>query len=140
MTDLSYTDDDLRAQAALCQSALSFSPTVADIIRWLPGAYITGRSGDTWGNVLDNAGLAETARKIHGLIEQAGNTIGALDAARWLIDLSVDGLQPTSDCLTFKGDERPIVRVHFAFPADMPEDARRAFVAGAGEAIAADLF
>jgi hypothetical protein len=128
MTDRPYTDNDLQAQAALCLSALSTSPTVADILRWLPGAYVQGRSGNTWGDVLDNAGLATVARKIHGLIEQAGNTDYPLNAARWLINLGAAGLEPSEQQLTLGAGE-PRVRIHFAFAPDMSDADRRDFVA-----------
>jgi hypothetical protein len=127
-TDRPYTDNDLQAQAALCLSALSTSPTVADILRWLPGAYVEGRSGNTWGDVLDNAGLATVARKIHALIGDAGNAVGGLNAARWLIDLGADGLEPSEQQLTLGAGE-PRVRIHFAFAPDMSETDRRDFVA-----------
>lgn len=141
MTERPYTDEDLRTQAALCQSALSASPTVADILRWLPGAYVTGRSGDTWGDVLDNTDLAETARKIHGLIEQADNTIGALDATRWLINVGADGLEPTAhtvslDSATLGGD---FARLHLAFHPGVPETDRVRFTDGLRKAIDAHL-
>lgn len=137
--DLPYTDNDLRAEAALCLSALSTSPTVADILRWLPGAYVDShreedRKSHTWGDLLDNTGLAEVARKIHGLIGDAGNVVGALNSARWLIDLCADGLEPSEQQLTLGRDE-PRVRIHFAFAPDMSEADRRDFIAEIAAAV-----
>lgn len=128
MTTTPYTDDDLRAQAALCQSALSTSPTVADILRWLPGAYVTGRSGDTWGDTLDNTGLTEAARRIHALVERAGNAVGVLAAARWLIDFGADGLEADEHQIDIGGPDNPHVRVHFAFAPGLDDEQRADFV------------
>lgn len=126
-TTTPYTDEDLRAEAALCQSALSVSPTVGDILRWLPGAYVTGRGGDTWGDTLDNTGLAEAARKIHALIEQTGNAVGVLAAARWLIDLGADGLEADEHRIDIGIPGDYDARVLFAFNPRL-DDAQRAEV------------
>ena len=140
MTDRPYTDEDLRAQAALCQSALSTQPTVGDILRWLPGAYVTGRSGDTWGDVLDNTSLAETARKIHELIEQAGNTVGALNSARWAVDLGADGLEPGARVIDLGWNNGPLMaRIHISYAASMPDDEREQLVTDLSNAIAATV-
>lgn len=61
-----YTDHDLRTEAAICLLALSTSPSVADILRWLPGAYVESHreddgSGHTWGDLLDEKGLGKVA-------------------------------------------------------------------------------
>ncbi|MCX4809041.1 hypothetical protein OG601_47090 [Streptomyces sp. NBC_01239] len=140
MTETPYTDDDLRNEAALCLFALSTSPTVADILRWLPGAYVEShreedRSGHTWGDLLDNTGLAKAARKIHGLIGEAHNAVGALSIARWLVDLDADGLEPTTHEVTFDNADGPFIRLHLAFHPSMPEHDRQRFHAGIKQAL-----
>jgi len=145
-TDRPYTDNDLRAEAARQLFGAQQDPDFMGIGEQMEGASIdstvvdpdpeTGTepvTGRTW-DQLDDDTWDAAQRSFDKLIN------GAVDLSEWAVDLGADGLQPTSDCLTFKGDERPIVRVHFAFPADMPDDARRAFITGSGEAIAAELF
>ena len=128
MTDLPYTDEDLRSAAALMHYAMTTEPNPADADSVLSGH-------PAWAHV--EVGSDEEDRLRESVVELVS---GAADVSEWAINLGADELQPTSDCLTFKGDERPIVRVHFAFPADMPDEARQAFVTGAGEAIATQLF
>jgi hypothetical protein len=129
MTETPYTDDDLRNEAALCLFALSTSPTVADILRWLPGAYVDShreedRSGRTWGDLLDNTGLAEVARRIHGLIGEAGNAVGAANSARWLVGLGADGLEADPRTVEITEGTHIGVRIHFAFDPDLPAEIR----------------
>ncbi|MEU1273053.1 hypothetical protein [Streptomyces sp. NPDC005799] len=129
MTVPLYTDADLRSEAAVCLSALSEAPSVADILRWLPGAYVDSYreddgSGQTWGDVLDNEGLAETARKIHALIGEAGNAVGAINSARWLVGLGADGLEADPRTVEITEGTHIGVRIHFAFDPDLPEEIR----------------
>lgn len=127
MTDRPYTETDLRAEAAICLLALSIPPTTGDILRALPGAYIESRcnndrSGDTWGDLLDNTSLAEVARTIHDRLALAA------DLSAWAVNLGADGLQPASLNLWMGPENTPRVRVHFAFAPDMPEDDRARFI------------
>lgn len=143
MTPPLYTDQDLRSEAAHCINALSTSPDVADILRWLPGAYVDSYreddgSGQTWGDILDNEGLAAVARKIHNLIN------GAAATPWWAVDLGADQLEPSHEhVITLNADngtqERPIARIHFAFEPGMPEEMRTALVEGIGQAMNAYL-
>lgn len=103
MTDQPYTDADLRTEGAICLAALSTSPTVADILRWLPGAYIESRrnadrSGPTWEDVVDSEGLAGIARQVHGLIDSVP------DLSRWSVDLGASGLSETTSLAWGHGD------------------------------------
>lgn len=139
MTPPLYTDADLRSEAAYCLLALSSLPTVPDILRWLPGAYVDSYreddgSGQTWGDVLDDAGLATVARKIHDLIAET------IPLPQWAIGLHADGLEPSHEhVITLDGDNRPIARTHFAFEPGMPDDMRTNLVEGIGAAIAKHL-
>ncbi|MFJ5151430.1 hypothetical protein ACIQCF_07545 [Streptomyces sp. NPDC088353] len=133
--DRPYTDDDLRTEAAICLLGLSTTPGVADIRRWLPGAYVESHreddgSGHTWGDLLDENGLGEVSGKVHALVE------GAADVTRWAVDLGADGLEPLPEQLSAQTDNGPWFRLHFAVRPDMPDDMRRALVEGIGAEIA----
>jgi hypothetical protein len=134
-----YTDQDIRSEAAVCLLALSSLPTIPDILRWLPGAYVDSYreedgSGQTWGDVLDNTGLADVARKIHDLIAEA------IPLPQWAIGLHADRLEPSDEhVITLDGGGKPIVRIHFAFEPGMPEEMRTALVEGIGQSIEAAL-
>jgi len=126
-----YNDADLRTEAAICLLALSTTPDVADIRRWLPGAYVESHreddgSGHTWGDLLDENGIGEVASKVHALIE------GAPDVTRWAINLGADGLEPDHHTIQLGVDpgdgDRPRIRMHFAFHPDMPDADRDHFV------------
>lgn len=125
MPEKPYTDEDLRSEAALCLRALGSSPTVADILRWLPGAYVESRrnedrSGDTWGDLLDSTGLAGVARTIHDL------TSGAADLSEWAVNLGADGLVPVGLNLNINDSSgKHRVRLHFAFAPDMDKATRQ---------------
>jgi hypothetical protein len=138
VTDLPYTDDDLRVEAAICLLALSTAPAVPDILRWLTGAYVESlrnadRSGQTWDDILDSAGLADVARKVHDL------AIAAADVSRWAVQLGADGLEPDERQFEVKAGDKVIARVHFAFDPDMADDMRTALVTGLSDALAAHL-
>ncbi|MEW2187800.1 hypothetical protein AB0900_31415 [Streptomyces cellulosae] len=132
--DRPYTDDDIRTEAAICLLGLSTTPDVADIRRWLPGAYVESHreddgSGHTWGDLLNENGLGEVTSKVHALIE------GAADVSVWAINLGADGLQPDGHTLQLgakeAGDddsEQPFVRMHFAFHPDATDAERDRFV------------
>jgi hypothetical protein len=130
-----YNDADLRTEAAICLLALSTTPDVADIRRWLPGAYVESHreddgSGHTWGDLLDEDGLGEVSGKVHALVE------GAADVTRWAVDLGADRLEPSGSSITVGASEKPIARIHFAFEPDMPDEMQTALVEGIGQAIA----
>jgi hypothetical protein len=52
------------------------------------------------------------------------------------VNLGADDLEPSSNVLGVEAGETPLVRIHFAFHTDMPEDARRQFVMRLGAAMA----
>lgn len=139
MTPPLYTDQDIRSEAAHCLLALSSLPTVPDLLRWLPGAYVDSYreddgSGQTWGDVLDNEGLAKVARQIHELIA------AVMPLPFWAVNLHADGLEHSDEhVITLSGDDKPIARIHFAFEPGMPEEMRTAFVQGIGQALDAHL-
>lgn len=129
MTDLPYTDADLRAEAASCLNALSVLPTVQDIQRSLPGTYIdshrTDDGGATWDDLLDSDGMGTAIGKIHALID------GAADVSEWAVNLGADNLCPAAEALNPEAG----VRIHFAFDPTVPEDVQRAWIDGIHNAI-----
>ncbi|MEV2249370.1 hypothetical protein AB0I94_02235 [Streptomyces sp. NPDC050147] len=132
MTDRPYTDDDLRTEAARQHATLTEDPDYVGVGEQMDGTEVTPDGGVTW----DDFSLAtyDTAqRAIHDLIS------GAADVSAWAINLGADGLEPSEDTLSIEGDEKPIVRVHFAFATDMPADVRESFVTGVSGAIATHL-
>lgn len=137
MADLPYTTEDLRTEAGLALSALVHLPTVEEIATSLRQSYVPHLHADgdhaTWGDLLDENGLTEAARQI------SEQMIPAAPVGEWAVNLGADGLQPTGDCFSMQGDGQPILRVHFAFTPDMPEDARQAFINGVGQLIANHL-
>lgn len=123
MTPPLYTDQDIRSEAAHCLLALISLPTVPDILRWLPGAYVDSYreddgSGQTWGDVLDNTGLATVARKIHELIT------ATMPLPFWAVNLHADGLEPSSEHVEITEGTHIGVRIHFAFDPDLPQEIR----------------
>ena len=141
MTDRSYTDDDLRAEAARQLSSMTEDPDFMGIGEQMDGMLIDSTvvqpdhddTGTTW-DELSEDDFAAARDAISELIE------GAADTARWAVNLGADGLVPSTDhILTLSADGKPIVRVHFAFEPDMPEDMRTALVQGLGDAINAHL-
>ena len=139
MTDRPYTDEDLRHEAAICLLALSTTPGVVDIRRWLTGAYIESRrnddrSGPTWGDLLTEDELVEVSGKVHALAENAAHI------TQWAVNLGADGLQPSdAHVITLDGDGKPIARIHFAFEPGMDDEMRTDLVQGIGDAINAHL-
>lgn len=71
----------------------------------------------------------------HTLAAQATPTPAA-DLTAWAEQLATDQLHPTEHQFSVHADDRPIVRVHFAFAADVPDDARTDFVVTVAEVAA----
>lgn len=143
MSNLPYTDDDLRAEAASCLSALGALPTTADIRRSLPDTYIdshripdSGREA-TWAAVVGKDGLDVAVGEIHALIE------GAADTSEWAVSLGADGLEPGGHTIqlgaTDGSDDDPTVRMHFAFRPDMSAADRDRFVVRLTQVISENL-
>lgn len=144
-TELPYTDTDLRAEAASQYAGLTEDPDFMGVgeamqDRLVPSTAVEPDSddtGSTWEELLpydsgygENEAYNAAQRKIHDFIR------GAADVSEWAVDLGADGLEPSTDQVTVNGDDRPIVRVHFAFDPAMPTAARSAVVAGLGQALA----
>ena len=145
MTERPYTDEDLRVEAAY-QHALSVEdPDFMGIGERMDGRFIdstvvdpdpaTGAepvTGKTW-EQLDPDDFGAAQRGIDDLLGKAA------DLSAWAIEMGADRLEPTDDCLSLKGDDKAIARVHFAFDPGMPDDVRQSFVNGVAEVIAEGL-
>lgn len=143
MSGTPYTDDDLRAEAARQHATLTEDPDFMGVGEQMEGTFIDSTddndpdgvedSGSTWDEALDEDQFDEAQRKIHDLIN------GAVDVSAWAVNLGADGLQPEDHDVTLKADERPIVRVHFAFAPELSNEARTAFVEGIGATAAHEM-
>lgn len=144
-TTTPYTDEDLRAEAAHQHATLTEDPDFMGVGEQMDGRFVRYEVVDPehgglmpapgaprW-NDLDEDQYGEAQREIHDLINSAPCL------SDWAVQLGADGLEPTAHVITLDGDGTPLVRVHFAFAPDMPEEARDAFVQGIGQAIDAQL-
>jgi hypothetical protein len=120
MTDRQYTEGDLRAAAALMHYGLTICPDPADATAALD-------RHPAWVNIEPGSDEDEELRE--SVVELVS---GAADVSEWAVSLGADGLKPSSKHLSLKDDDRPIVRVHFAFDPDMPAEIRQEYVDGIG--------
>ena len=122
MTDLPYTDDDLRREAALQYNANTEDPDFGGVGEGM-------QDEEPW-NALGEDDFHTAQLAIHDLRRKAA------PLGHWAIALGADGLEPDTDAeLTIHAGDRPIARVLFAFAPDMDADLRADLVAGLGEAI-----
>ncbi|MDX2841466.1 hypothetical protein PV377_21240 [Streptomyces ipomoeae] len=148
MNDRPYTDDDLRAEAARQHAGLTEDPDFMGVGEGMEDRYVQStvtdpdseieRTGSTWGELLpynhdDGNAYNQAQRAIHKLISRAADLSG------WAVDMGADGLEPADDCLSLKGDGKPIVRIHFAFAPTVPDDVRQHLIGGVAQAIDAEL-
>lgn len=87
MTDLPYTDADLRAEAARQHKTLTEDPDFMGISERMQDQEITPDGGVAWGDFSD-ATVDAAQRTIHDLITNAA------DVSEWAINLGVAGLRP----------------------------------------------
>ncbi|MFI2078625.1 hypothetical protein [Streptomyces triculaminicus] len=124
MPDELYTEDDLRTEAAAQYAAALQDPDSMGI-----GEQMTDQ---TWRSL--NEDDFDTAQRAVGDL-----LTSAADVSEWAINLGADGLVPDEHELGFNAGDRPIVRIHFAFAPDLPDDIRDGLVVGIGEALAAEM-
>ena len=122
MTDRLYTDDDLRAAAALMHYAMTTEPNPTDA-----DAVLSGHPA--WANV--EVGGDEEDQLRESVVELVS---GAADVSEWAVNLGADGLEPCDQVLNVGAEQR--ARIHFAFAPDMSEADRRDLISE----IAAALF
>jgi hypothetical protein len=128
-TDRPYTDEDLRHEAARQLALSGEDPDFMGIAERMEGSKIPSRDDVQWDQLGDND-FDTAQRAVDDLLTSSA------DLSEWAVNLGADGLEPSPDQVTVNGDDRPIVRVHFAFDSAMPTAARSAVVAGLGQALA----
>lgn len=124
MTDQPYTDEDLRAAAALMHYALTTEPNPADA-----DSVLSGHAA--WAHV--EVGSDEEDQLRESVVELVS---GAVDASEWAVNLGADGLEPSSDVINLDNPDGPFVRIHLAFHPGMAERDRERFTAGLKQTIA----
>ncbi|MFD9192940.1 hypothetical protein ACFWCA_32600 [Streptomyces phaeochromogenes] len=127
MTDHQFTDDDLRAAAALMHYALTIEPAPAD-------AHAALGENPRW--LLVDPGSDEDDNLREATVELVSK---AADISRWAVDLGADGLEPEEHQFTLSAGPKPIIRVHFGFAPELDDEARAAFVQGLGAAAAREM-
>jgi len=55
--------------------------------------------------------------------------------SNWATDMAEADLTPYDGQITLAGDDKPFVRLHFAFTADMDDDVREAFLTKVGQIV-----
>lgn len=130
MTDLPYTDDDLRAEAARQHYTATTDPDFMGIGEQMDSSPIEStfynaagerhEQGRVW-DQLDGDDFDAAQRAIDDLLGKAA------DVSEWAINLGADGLEPSSHVLNLDGDDKPVVRLHMAFHPDMDEADRARF-------------
>lgn len=138
MTDLPYTESDLRTEAARQHHDLTEDPDFVGVGEQMDGTEVPSLTtedepgvveGSTW-DEFNEEQFDAALRSIHDLIN------GAANVSEWAVDLGADELQPSTEHTITVTAGRPIARIHFAFEPDMPDDMRTALVEGIGDAIA----
>jgi hypothetical protein len=137
MTDLPYTDADLRAEAARQHHDLTSDTDYQGVGEAIEDTPIPS-TGRTWWDALadvdadDYTAYQAAQGKIHDLITGA-----AADTSGWAVALGADGLVPTGHRIEIAGpDGDTAVRLHFAFDPTMPAGIRDDVVADLMKAIA----
>mgnify|MGYP001562516645 CR=1 FL=1 len=131
MTDLPYTDGDLRAEAARQHAEATSDPDEGLVGELMERGYIpsveTGEDGSarTWPELLEPDG-EETPEYWDAQTAVTELIKNAADTSRWAVDLGADGLEPAEHSITI-GDT-PAVRIHFAFAPGLGAQDRTAFV------------
>lgn len=140
VTNLPYTDTDLRAEAASQHAALLEDPDFGSVGEGMQDAWVSstlnGDDGHTWAELLPyeaDGGEAYNAaqRKIHDLIPGA-------DVSEWAVNLGADGLQPDPHHADFGHDPNgtsPLMRLHFAFHPEADATDRHALAQLATETV-----
>lgn len=132
MTDLPYTDADLRAEAARQHAQFTAEPDEGIVGEQMENGYVPSvettedGSARTWTELLEPEGegtpeYVTAQRAVCDLIRRAA------DVSEWAVNLGADGLEPVQANLNIQnkaGDDR--VRLHFAFAPDMDKDKRQA--------------
>jgi hypothetical protein len=135
MSQPTYTDDDLIAEAAKQHRCLTEEPEYMGVAEAMEDSPIASSTdATTWGDLIDESShdsdeYDKARDAIHDLMT------GAADTSHWAITLGRDGLTPQLDGeLTVKVNDQVLARVLFAFAPDASDDLRRSLVSGLGYA------
>jgi hypothetical protein len=131
MTDLPYTDADLRTEATRQHADLTEDPDFGGVGEQMINTVIPSRSSWSsqawWHSLEDGPGdgqqFEEAQRAIHDLIN------GAADTSAWAVNLGADGLTPDGHHADFghhPDGTGPLMRLHFAFHSEADETDRHA--------------
>ncbi|MFH9823060.1 hypothetical protein [Streptomyces bobili] len=120
MTDLPYTDNDLRTEAArlLASAARDADDRIRPAVQ------------RKWGEQATPEVIDEACDELVSLLDRAA------DVSEWAVNLGADGLEPLDSLLSMQTNSGPLCRIHFAVRPDMPEEMRRALVEGVAMEIA----
>jgi hypothetical protein len=132
VTDLPYTDADLRHEAASQHRDLTRDHDFMGVGESMETAAILS-SGKQWGASLDGPGFLTAHEAIDQYVRDAADT------SEWAVNLGADGLEPDERQFEVNAGDKVIARVHFAFDPDMADDMRTALVTGLSDALAALL-
>jgi hypothetical protein len=149
MTDLPYTDDDLRAEAARQHAISVEDPDFMGIGERMQGRFIHYEAVDQeHGDLMPPPGTPRWDELTEEEFEAAQHAIDdliakAADLSEWAVNLGADGLEPTGHTVQLGVDpgdgDRPRVRLHFAFHPDMPDADRDHFVMGLSKVVLRNL-
>lgn len=138
MTERPYTDDDLRAEAARQHHTLTGDPDFMGVGEQMQDQEVTPGGGVAWDDFSDKTFDAAQS-SIHDLIT------GAADVSEWAVNLGADGLEPDAHTIQLgvqegeDGEDKPQIRMHFAFAPDLPDADRDRFVMELSKVVARNL-
>ncbi|MGW4825036.1 hypothetical protein ACWEP4_40540 [Streptomyces sp. NPDC004227] len=116
MTDLPYTDDDLRTEAAT-QLRAARDPETFEVT--IEGHKIPSRGDFQWDQLNDDD-FHDADREISELLE------GAVDVARWSVDLGANGLHCTSELAWGRGGDAWDLAIQIAHRPGLSKELREA--------------
>jgi hypothetical protein len=119
MTDLPYTDDDARAEAA-AQLRAARDPENFDVN--IEGHKIRSRGDFQW-DQLDDDDFHDANREIGEHVEYA------LDLSRWSVDLGACGLTATSELAWGRGGDAWDLAIQIAHRPGLDDELRKAITA-----------
>jgi hypothetical protein len=136
VTDLPYTDADLRHEAARQLKNTTENTDFVGIGEQMTGTVIPSRAGEAracWHDLdgLDGDAFGDAQRAIDDLLSKAADT------STWAVQLGADQLAPADRVIDIEGPDGGIAgRLHFAFDPTMPAGIRDEVVTDLINAIA----
>jgi hypothetical protein len=138
VTDLPYTDADLRHEAARQLKNTTEDADFVGIGEQMTGTVIPSRAGEPracWHDLddLDGDAFGDAQRAIDDLLSKAADT------STWAVQLGADGLEPFAEHLDIQDPAGPRMRIHVAYSPDMPPETRSSLLRDLNLTIAAIL-